>query len=55
MRAFEQELYHFVENAHPGLLPSIAEKKTLTDQIKAQIDAILREFKPQFIKDRGKK
>src|ERR1035437_3066146 len=55
VRAFEQELYHFVENAHPGLLPSIAEKKTLPDQIKAQIDAILREFKPQFIKDRGKK
>jgi F-type H+-transporting ATPase subunit alpha len=55
VRAFEQELYHFVENAHPGLLPEIKEKKTLTDEIKAQINAIIKEFKPQFIKDHGKK
>jgi F-type H+-transporting ATPase subunit alpha len=55
VRAFEQELYHHVENAHPGLLPEIKEKKTLTDEIKAQINAIIKEFKPQFIKDHGKK
>jgi F-type H+-transporting ATPase subunit alpha len=55
VRAFEQELFHFVENAHPGLLPDIKEKKTLTDEIKAQINAIIKEFKPQFIKDHGKK
>ena len=55
VRAFEQELFHFVENAHPGLLPDIKEKKTLTDEIKAQINAIMKEFKPQFIKDHGKK
>ena len=55
VRAFEQELFHFVENAHPGLLPEIKEKKTLTDEIKAQIDSIVKEFKPQFIKDHGKK
>jgi F-type H+-transporting ATPase subunit alpha len=55
VRAFEQELFHHVENAHPGLLPSIREKKTLTDEIKAQIDSIVKEFKPQFIKDHGTK
>src|ERR1700678_1352293 len=32
VRAFEQELNHFVENAHPGLLPSIKQGKTLTDE-----------------------
>jgi F-type H+-transporting ATPase subunit alpha len=50
VRAFEQELNHFVENAHPGLLPSIKKGKTLTDEIKAQIDAIVKEFKPNFLK-----
>ncbi len=55
VRAFEQELYHHVENAHPGLLPEIKEKKNLTDEIKAKIGAIIKEFKPQFIKDHGTK
>jgi F-type H+/Na+-transporting ATPase subunit alpha len=55
VRAFEKELFHFVENAHPGLLPSIAKGKTLTDEIKAQIDSVVKEFKPQFIKDHGTK
>jgi F-type H+/Na+-transporting ATPase subunit alpha len=50
VRAFEQELNHFVENAHPGLLPSIKQGKTLTDEIKAQIDGIVKEFKPRFLK-----
>jgi F-type H+/Na+-transporting ATPase subunit alpha len=50
VRAFEQELNHFVENAHPGLLPSIKQGKTLTDEIKAQIDGIGKEFKPRFLK-----
>jgi F-type H+-transporting ATPase subunit alpha len=55
VRPFEAELFHHVENAHPGLLPSIREKKTLTDEIKAQINAVIKEFKPQFIKDHGQK
>jgi F-type H+-transporting ATPase subunit alpha len=55
IKAFEQELYHFAENAHPGLLPSIKEKKTLTDEIKADLNSMLAEFKQQFVKDHGKK
>jgi len=55
VRPFEAELFKFVENAHPGLLPSIREKKTLTDEIKGQIDSVIREFKPQFLKDHGQK
>ncbi|HEV1284072.1 MAG TPA: F0F1 ATP synthase subunit alpha [Bryobacteraceae bacterium] len=55
VRAFEQEFFHFVENARPGLLPEIREKKTLTDEIKAQINSIVKEFKLQFIKDHGTK
>ena len=55
VRPFEAELFKFVENAHPGLLPSIREKKALTDEIKAQIDAVVKEFKPKFVKDHGTK
>src|SRR5580692_1541119 len=55
VRPFEAEIYKFVENAHPGLLPSIREKKALTDEIKAQIDAVVKEFKPKFVKDHGTK
>jgi F-type H+-transporting ATPase subunit alpha len=55
VRPFEAELFKFVENAHPGLLPSIREKKNLTDEIKGQIDAVVKEFKPKFVKDHGQK
>jgi F-type H+-transporting ATPase subunit alpha len=55
IKAFEQELYHFCENAHPGLLPSIKEKKALTDEIKAEANSIIKEFKTQFVKDHGTK
>jgi F-type H+-transporting ATPase subunit alpha len=54
IKAFEHELYHFAENAHPGLLPSIREKKTLDDGIKAELNAILSEFKQQFVKEHKK-
>src|SRR3984957_18128948 len=36
-RPFEVELYRFVENAHPGLLNTIREKKSLDDALKGQI------------------
>jgi len=48
-RPFEAELYKFVENAHPGLLSSIREKKNLDDALKAQLNAALDEFKRKFV------
>ena len=32
IRSFEENLYRFVENAHPDLLPKIREKKVLDDE-----------------------
>jgi len=52
-RPFENELYRFVENAHPGLLASIREKKTLDDALKAQMNGAIEEFKARFLKDRA--
>jgi F-type H+-transporting ATPase subunit alpha len=47
-RAFEESLYRFVENAHPGLLAKIREKKTLDDELKREIDQALKEAKERF-------
>jgi len=48
-RAFESSLYKFVENAHPGLLTEIREKKTLDDALKGKINGVLREAKERFL------
>jgi F-type H+-transporting ATPase subunit alpha len=45
VRRFETELLKFVENSHPGLLADIAEKKALTDDIKAGLKQVLEDFK----------
>ena len=47
-RKFEDELYRFVDNAHPGLLATIREKKTLDDDLKGQINSVLREVKERL-------
>ena len=48
-RAFEAELYKFVEASHPAILQEIREKKALDDALKAKIDAALKQFKQRFI------
>jgi F-type H+-transporting ATPase subunit alpha len=45
IRDFETRLLKFVENSHPGLLADIAEKKSLTDEIKAGLTQVLEDFK----------
>ena len=42
-------MYKFVENAHPGILNDIREKKNLDDALKGQINAALKEFKDKFL------
>ena len=50
-RDFEAGLYRFVENAHPGILTAIREKKVLDDELKSQMNAALKEFKARFAQD----
>jgi F-type H+-transporting ATPase subunit alpha len=47
-RRFEAELYRFIENAHPGVLPEIKEKKALDDALKSKINGVITEFKQRF-------
>ena len=48
-RAFEAELYRFLDATHPALLAAIREKKTLDDALKGQINSVLKEFKERFV------
>src|SRR5579864_2031494 len=51
IRAFEQELYRFLENAHPAILTTIKEKKSLDDDLKNKLNSALQEFKARFVQD----
>ena len=51
IRRFETQLLKFVENSHPGLLAAIAEKKALTDDIKADLQQMLEDFKHNWSKE----
>lgn len=51
IRRFESNLLSFVANSHPGLLAEIAEKKTLTDEIKAGLKQVLEDFKLEWKKE----
>ena len=46
--AFETELFAFIENRHPDVFKGIVEKKQLDDQLKAALDAAVKEFAADF-------
>jgi len=55
IRAFEHELYRFLENAHPAILPTIKEKKTIDDDMKGKLNSAIQEFKARFVQDQTHK
>ncbi len=48
VRAFETELYQFLETRHPDVFRGIVEKQRLDDQLKAALDAAVKEFGVEF-------
>ena len=52
VRAFEKQLYEYVDLANPGVLRTIMEKKVLDDALKAQLRGIIKEAKQQFVEQR---
>ena len=52
VRDFEQELYRYVEGSNPALLRSIMEKKVLDDNVKAEMNKVIREAKEAFVAER---
>ncbi len=51
-RNFEEELYRFADNAHPGLLEKIRKEKKIDDTLRAEVAAVLKEFKERFEAER---
>ncbi len=47
-RKFEDELYRFMDNAHPDVVREIREKKILSDDLRLRVHAALKEFKERF-------
>jgi F-type H+-transporting ATPase subunit alpha len=52
IRAYETELYRFLETRHPGILTGIVEKKQLDDQLRTDIENALKEFGDLFAAQR---
>src|SRR5258705_4211986 len=48
LRAFETELYAYLDTRHPQLFGSIAEKKILDDTIKASLNEAVKQFASDF-------
>ncbi|HSD51283.1 MAG TPA: F0F1 ATP synthase subunit alpha [Candidatus Methylomirabilis sp.] len=46
--AFELALYKFTETRHPGIFRELAEKKEITDALRAQMDQCIQECKAEF-------
>jgi F-type H+-transporting ATPase subunit alpha len=49
IRDFESELYKYVDSMNPKLVPTIMEKKTLDDSLKAEMVKTLTDFKQSFV------
>ncbi len=45
---YEQELFRFLETRRPGVVATLAAKKQLDDELRAEIDAALKEFGAEF-------
>jgi F-type H+/Na+-transporting ATPase subunit alpha len=50
-RKFEEELYRFIESAHPTIFEEIRNKKALDDSLKAKLTGAIKELKTRFVAD----
>jgi F-type H+-transporting ATPase subunit alpha len=48
VRSFEIDLYKFIEARHPQVFKDIVAKKQLDDQLKAELDAAVKQFAADF-------
>ena len=48
MLRYESELFDYVESKHPQALQALREKRELSNEVKAQLNAVLEEFKGRF-------
>jgi F-type H+-transporting ATPase subunit alpha len=53
IRAFEVDLYRFLEGSRPGILQQIREKKQLDDSLQKELTTAINETKDRFRKERS--
>jgi F-type H+-transporting ATPase subunit alpha len=53
VRRYEEELYRYLETSAPTVLTTIAEKKIFDDDLRASLDAALKEFGARFAATAG--
>jgi F-type H+-transporting ATPase subunit alpha len=51
VRAFEAELYKYVDSTNPGVLRAIMEKKVLDEELKATMTRVIKEAKENFLQE----
>src|SRR5882724_7805418 len=51
VRAYETELYRFLESRHTGILTGIREKKQLDEELETEMRAAVTEFKQRFVSE----
>jgi F-type H+-transporting ATPase subunit alpha len=49
VREFEEGLFRFADNSRPQVLQQIREKKALDDALRADVTALIKEFKERFL------
>jgi F-type H+-transporting ATPase subunit alpha len=54
IRAFEQYLYRFLDASHPALLQKIRDRKSIDDEIKADLQKVIAEAKERFKSEPGR-
>jgi F-type H+-transporting ATPase subunit alpha len=52
VREFETQLYEYVDSTNPGILRTIMEKKILDEQLKTQLQNVIKEAKQQFVSEK---
>jgi len=52
IREFEAELYKYIDSMNAKLLDAIMQKKTIDDDLKADVEKTLKEFKQRFVGER---
>ncbi len=52
VRPFEKALYEYVDTMNPGLFEDIMKKKALDDQLKTEMNKVLKECKERFMAER---
>jgi F-type H+-transporting ATPase subunit alpha len=51
VREFEEGLFRFADNSRPQVLEQIREKKALDDALRAEVTALIKEFKERFLSE----